>query len=811
MKQKSMVIVESPAKARTIEKYLGKDFVVRASQGHVRDLPPRALGVDIRNGFQPTYRVIVGKEKVVEKLRKEAEGVSSIFLAADPDREGEAICFHLAAVLNGRKDRPVHRVLFNEITKSAILQAFEHPTEIDSNKVDAQQARRILDRLVGYKVSPLLWTRVRKGLSAGRVQTVAVRMIVDREREIRAFQPEEYWDFRARVLGSSPPEFEMKASRLDGKKFEVSNQEEADRLYQDLQEADFRVASIQKKERKRRPVPPFITSKLQQEAVRKLGFTVKKTMTLAQRLYEGVELGSEGAVGLITYMRTDSTRISDSALDEARDYIRERFGEEYLPAKAVRYRSKKGAQDAHEAIRPTSTQNDPEKVKPLLGRDEWRLYTLIWNRFIASQMNPAIFDQTEIVAEAGRAEFKAVGSILRFDGFLKVYRSDSEPEDVADSEGEGSRLPDLTVDEILKVQELLHEQKFTQPPPRYNEASLVKALEDREIGRPSTYQQILSVILSKDYVKKEEGRFCPTELGEIVNDLLVDHFDEIFDYDFTARLERELDEIEEGKENWTRALDEFYKGFKLKLDAAQAEMRNLKKEETPTDEICEKCGSPMVIKWGKYGRFLACSNFPECRQTRELANDESSSDVSESPETCEKCGSPMVLRKGRYGEFLACTGYPVCKGSRKLVEVAGKVVAHREEELDLRCPRCGSPLIRKMGRFGEFVACKAYPECRYVHHERTGVGCPECGEGELVEKKSRRRKVFYGCNRYPDCKFVVWQKPVAEKCPRCGNGYLLEKTTKKDGTYRYCAAQGCDFRHSVDTPWPGPVVDRKES
>jgi len=562
-----MVIVESPAKARTIGKYLGKDYFVRASAGHVRDLPARILGVDIKDGFRPTYRVIPDKEKIVQSLRKEARAAGSIYLAADPDREGEAICYHLAEVLDGGLQRPILRVQFNEITKPAILEAFNHPTAIDSNKVEAQQARRILDRIVGYKVSPLLWQKVRKGLSAGRVQTVAARLIVDREREIRAFEPEEYWDFRARLAGEKPPPFEAKAFRYQGKKFKISNQEESDHLLDELREADFVVARIERKERKRRPVPPFITSKLQQEAVRRLGFSVKKTMTVAQRLYEGIELGDEGSVGLITYMRTDSTRVSDAALEEVRGYILNRFGSDYLPGKPVRYASKKGAQDAHEAIRPTEVGREPESLKGLLGRDELRLYTLIWNRFVACQMEPALFDQTEILIEAGTAEFKAVGSILRFDGFLKVYRSETE-EETGEGE-EGLLLPDVEAGEKLNVEEILREQKFTQPPSRFSEASLVKVLEENGVGRPSTYAQILSTLDQRGYVGKEKRMLIPTELGRRVNEFLVTHLDALFNVHFTAEMEKKLDEVEEGKQDWVAMLGEFYGLFEQWLSEAR--------------------------------------------------------------------------------------------------------------------------------------------------------------------------------------------------------------------------------------------------
>jgi len=773
------------------------------------DLPPRALGVDIKQGFKPTYRVISGKERVIADLKKAAEKATSIYLAADPDREGEAICYHLAQQLNGGENRKIHRILFNEITKTAILRAFENPTQIDIHKVEAQQARRILDRLVGYKVSPLLWRKVRKGLSAGRVQTVAVRLIVDREREIRAFEPEEYWDFGARVKGKNPPPFELKASRQGGKKFKIGSQEEADALLANLQKSDFVVRDISKKQRKRNPVPPFITSKMQQEAVRRLGFTVKKTMTIAQRLYEGIEVGTEGAAGLITYMRTDSTRVSSAALEDARSYIGSKYGKDFLPAKARVYRGKKSAQDAHEAIRPTSVSRDPESVRRFLQKDEFRLYELIWKRFVASQMTPARFDQTEILVDAGETEFKAVGSIMRFEGFLKVYREAQDGQQAADPNEEGRILPDVSPGEKLTVEEIMREQKFTQPPPRYNEASLVKALEDKGIGRPSTYQQILSVIMTRDYVAKDKGRFSATQLGEVVNDLLVNHFDEIFDYNYTAKLETDLDEIEDGNENWVDALTEFYDGFKAKLQAARTEMKDLRRDGIPTEEKCEKCGSPMAIRWGKFGRFMACTNFPNCRNTKEVPDqnkseveDDSQSDLEE---ICEKCGQPMVIKKGQYGDFLACTGYPECRNTKKIVRDSGQVKLHARSALDEKCPKCGTNLVLRHGRFGEFISCGNYPECRYIKPDQTGVKCPQCGDGNLIGKKSRRGRVFYGCDRYPDCDFTLWNRPVPQECPECGAAYLLSKTTKKKGSFKYCGEKDCSFEQ------PDPQTDHPES
>ena len=797
---KSMVIVESPAKARTIEKYLGKDYSVLASAGHIKDLPKKNLGVDIEDDFRPTYQIISGKAKIVNELKKAAKNAKAIYLAADPDREGEAICQHLAEELQGPKDRMIYRVLFNEITEKAILEAFENPAAIDQDKVGAQQARRILDRLVGYQVSPLLWRKVRRGLSAGRVQTVALRMIVEREKEIRAFVSEEYWNFTAHLTAQNPPPIEAKAFKLDGKKFKVSNQEESDRLFEELGSADFVVSGVKKKKRKRNPVPPFITSKLQQEASQKLRFSVKKTMTLAQRLYEGVEMGQGERIGLITYMRTDSTRVADSALSELREYLQADFGDPYLPPKPVVYRSKKGVQDAHEAVRPTSVLRSPEMVKKFLGRDEHRLYQLIWRRFVASQMSPALFDQTEVVIDAGKTEFKVVGTIMKFDGFLKVYQADAGK---AEPDENKKILPEVSEGEKLEVKEILREQKFTQPPPRYNEATLVKALEEKGIGRPSTYASILSVIL-RDYVEKEERRFVPTEVGELVIELLVVHFEEIFAYDYTAKLEQDLDEIENGNENWVHTLKEFYAEFSKELEQAKKNMKNVKAEEIPTDEVCEKCGEGMVIRWGRFGRFMACSKYPDCKNTRELPKEgDAAADQDGAPAeelTCEKCGKPMVRKKGRFGEFMACSGYPDCKNTQKLASSGDPI--EDIEVPDEECPTCGSKLVQKHGPYGAFVACGDYPDCKYTKQQTTGVDCPDCGKGQIVRRRSRRGRIFYGCSAFPDCKFVLWKKPVDQKCPDCGAPYLVERVTKKTGVSHLCNNPDCDYEvvvEAVDT------------
>src|SRR5215471_17517116 len=621
--KKSLVIVESPAKANTINKYLGKDFVVKASLGHVKDLPKSKLGVDLENDFEPVYDVIPGKEKVVKDLRAAAKSAGRILLAADPDREGEAICQHLKEILDGSKAE-VYRVLFNEITPKAIRAAVENPGRINKHIVDAQQARRILDRLVGYQVSPLLWDKVRRGISAGRVQTVALRLIVEREREIHAFVPEEYWSIIAKLEGQEPPPFDARLAKFKGKTAEVKTQAEADHVLNIVKNSDFLVESVVTKEKKRNPVPPFTTSKLQQDAARRLRFTVKKTMMLAQRLYEGIELGEEGRIGLITYMRTDSTRISDEAMQMVRSYVSDVYGGPYLPEKPVIYKSKKDAQDAHEAIRPTFVGRRPDDLKPFLSEDELKLYRLIWTRFIASQMNPAIYDQTTAEISVKDYLFRASGRVMKFDGFLKVYEESSEEDGkpLEPDDEQDITLPPLRQGEKLRLIEMMPRQHFTEPPPRYTEASLVKALEEKGIGRPSTYATILTTIQDREYVTKDQNKFKPTELGAVVTEMLVKHFEDIFDVQYTARMEEELDEVEDGKMTWVEALDEFYKKFEKDLKQASKNMENLKKQEIPTDEVCEKCGSPMVIKWGQFGRFMACSAYPDCKNTKEITTDE---------------------------------------------------------------------------------------------------------------------------------------------------------------------------------------------
>jgi DNA topoisomerase I len=752
MAAKNLVIVESPAKAKTLEKYLGREFQVKASVGHIVDLPKSKLGVDIKKGFVPDFRMIQAKKKVVDEIKKAAKGKENIYLASDPDREGEAIAWHVADLI-GKDHRRFHRVLINEITRKAVQEAIAHPHKLDRKKFDAQVARRILDRLVGYQISPILWKKVRRGLSAGRVQSVAVRLVCEREKEIRAFVPQEYWSLTALLEGRLGPSFEARlvqwqGEKIDNKEFRIENEEMVRGITQSLDGLPWSITEVEKKERRRFPTPPFITSKLQQEAARKLGFQPRHTMQVAQRLYEGVELGPEGAVGLITYMRTDSTRISAEALQEARRLIHKQYGERYLPEKPVTYRSKRGAQDAHEAIRPTSLSYSPDRVRRYLRRDAFALYSLIWDRFVASQMMPALFDQTAFDIRVGEALFRATGQQLKFDGFMRIYIEGQDEED----EEKEARLPELEAGEVLKLLGLEPRQHFTQPPPRYSQATLIKELDENGIGRPSTYAQIMSNIVEREYVVVDEKRhLMPTELGFLVTDLLVDSFPDILNVEFTAGMENVLDKVEEGKEDWKKAMKRFYVSFSRDLKKAETEMRDVKREEVPTEVPCEKCGAMMVVKWGRNGQFLACPRYPDCKNTKNFTRgpngDVQVVEEVEVDETCEECGRPMQIRWGKYGRFLGCTGYPECKNMRSL-----------EKPVDL------------------------------------GVRCPQCQEGNLQERKSRRGKIFYGCSRYPDCNFATWDRPVAEKCPQCGEPVLVEKVTKRSGRMRYCRKKECGYK-----------------
>jgi len=746
---KGLVVVESPAKAKTLKKYLGRHFDVKASIGHVKDLPKSALGVDIENDFQPTYELIKGKKKVMDELTKAAKKADTVYLAADPDREGEAIAWHVAEELKLPKEK-IRRVLFHEITKPAVLSAIENPGELNRDRYESQQARRILDRLVGYKISPILWVKVRRGLSAGRVQSVAVRMISEREKEIQAFVPKAYWSLAAK-LNAENRDFVARLVAVDNKKLErtdIDTEEWANEIAQQSKTAHWKIISVTQKERRRNPDPPFITSTLQQEASKRLYFSAKKTMMLAQQLYEGVELGDEGLTGLITYMRTDSMRLSNDAVTEARRMIERSFGKKYLPHSAIEYKNKKNAQDAHEAIRPTSVENPPEKMKKFLGADQFRLYELIWKRYLACQMEQALFDQTTVDIEATfdekkRYGYRVTGSILRFDGFLKLWQQEN---DANGDETLGENLSDLKEASAVTCQSVLPEKHMTQPPPRYSESSLIKELEEKGIGRPSTYAAILSTIQDRKYVEKRENRFYPTELGQIVTELLMENFKDIVDVQFTANMEEQLDQIEEGSRNWVSTLRDFYGPFENTLKNAQEKMRNLKREEIPTNLLCPKCAKPIVIKWGKNGKFAACQGYPDCRFTSEFLQE---------PD-----------------------------GTVKLVE---------QPRTDEKCPNCGEPMVIKTGRFGKFLACSAYPDCKTTKPITTGIQCPECNQGQLSEKRTRFGKAFYSCTRYPTCKYAIWDKPLKTPCPQCQSPFLVEHYTKKEGVSIRCPNKKCGY------------------
>jgi DNA topoisomerase-1 len=745
---KSLLIVESPAKVRTLSKFLGKDFTIKASIGHVKDLPAKKLGVDVDKNFEPTYVVIKGKEKVLKELKKAAKGADRIFLGPDPDREGEAIAWHVAEELNGKSDK-VFRVEFNEITERAVEGAIKKPRRINKSLFDAQQARRILDRLVGYRLSPLLWRKVRRGLSAGRVQSVALRLVVEREREIEAFKSEEYWSITAVLEGKSPPPFHAKLFQINNDKVKIKNETGARGIIDDLEGKTFHVTKVEKKKRNRRPSPPFITSTLQQDASGKLKFTAKKTMLIAQQLYEGIELGQEGSIGLITYMRTDSVRVASEAQKEARKFIAEDFGSEYVPQKAPVYRSRKSAQEAHEAIRPTSAFRTPKAVKPFLTRDQYSLYSLVWDRYIASQMSPALLEQTSIdITAEPHYLFRAAGTTVKFKGFMLIYTESAD--ETAEEEG---KIPLLKEGDMLRKIDLIPKQHFTQPPARYSEATLVKDLEAKGIGRPSTYATILSRIQEREYSEKLEGRFKPTELGVLVTDLLIERFPELMDIGFTAKMEGKLDKIEDGASKWFKVIKDFYVPFDRELNEALESLGKVRPEDIPTEQICEKCGKMMVIKWGRHGRFMACSGFPECKNAKPLKDKDSESEDS---------------------------------GIRD----------SEAEKTDEKCKKCGSPMLLKSGRFGRFLACSNYPDCRTTKAIGTGITCPDDG-GEIVERRTKRGRVFFGCGNFPKCKFATWYRPVARKCPKCGYGILVEKRTKKEEVIA-CLSKGCDYKEDLN-------------
>ncbi len=756
---KPLVVVESPTKVRTIKKYLGKDFSVAATVGHIKDLPDKEMGIDVEDGFKPKYQYIPGKQKIVKNLRAAAGDTPEVYLAPDPDREGEAIAWHTAEVLK-QKGRNFHRVLFHELTKDAVRKAMSVPEALDRSKYEAQQARRILDRLVGYQVSPILWRKVKGGLSAGRVQSVAVRIICEREREIQAFVPEEYWSITAYLTGDSPPPFTAKLVRKDREKLRIPDEVAAAQILRELDGQKFIVDTIQKRTTKKNPLPPFTTSKLQQEAIRKLRFSARKAMMVAQQLYEGIDLGPGEPEGLITYMRTDSTRIAAEAASEAQQLILDRFGRDYALEKPRFFANRKKVQDAHEAIRPTSVFNSPEKIKSYLSADQLALYQLIWQRFVASQMAQALIDQVSVSIKAGAYEFTTSGSSVKFPGFMALYMSvDDEIE--SESEKKKPKLPELDRGKILDLEKLEPKQHFTMPPPRFSEASLVKELEENGIGRPSTYATILSTIRGKGYVDLVKGYFRPNELGFIVNDLLVQNFPEVFDVEFTAKMEENLDQIESRKLDFLQVLSRFYKPFSQDLATAADEMLSVKGVGIPTDLQCPQCGKPLRIKVGKNGHFLACTGYPDCTYSSDYIRDEkgniqpeSQDDEEVTDKVCQKCGKPMVVKKGRYGSFIACSGYPECKNTQSLNSNGNG------KKIDVSCPQ---------------------------------EGC----SGDIVERTSKRGKLFYGCSRFPECTFASWDKPLNRACPQCAAKYLVEKTTKKLGTFITCPEQGCGYKENA--------------
>jgi DNA topoisomerase-1 len=735
--KRSLVVVESPTKVKTIQKYLDGKFIVKASMGHVRDLPKSQLGVDLKKNFKPKYVISPSKKKILDELKKAAAKADALYVATDPDREGEAIGWHLAQELPVDKKK-IYRITFNEITERAVRAAFTNPV----NKVDAQQARRVLDRLVGYKLSPLLWKKIRRGLSAGRVQSVTVRLIVDREREIEAFTPVEYWSLHAKLAAKQPPEFEATLREVRGEKAALSNEAETRGVMAGLEGRPFVVRAVTRGERRRNPAPPFITSTLQQDAGRKLGFSAKKTMTIAQQLYEGVELGPDGAVGLITYMRTDSVRIAQEAQAEARRWATARLGAEYLPDAPPAYKSRGRAQEAHEAVRPSDVNRDPRSVAAFLSKDQLALYRLIWERFLASQLMPAVYDTVSADIVAGDCVFRAQGQTMKFKGFTAVY-VESREEDEAPSEDESERaMPVLEQGETLRTLGLDPRQHFTQPLPRYTEASLIKALEELGIGRPSTYASILSTIVNdRGYVRRERRTLFATDLGKEVTDLLLPYFKDIMNVEFTARMEGELDKVEEGELKWADAVQDFYTPFARDLKAAEKQMPELK-GGVETGEACPECGKPLKERWGRFGKFISCSAYPECKHTRNLNGTERAEDQP-TDETCPSCGKPMVIKHGRFGKFIACSGYPECKTTKPVT---------------------------------------------------LGIKCPETGcKGELLERRSKKGRTFFGCSAYPDCKFVLWQRPVAEPCPKCGMLFLTERVAK-GRQVRTCSREGCDYK-----------------
>ncbi|MFH1177119.1 MAG: type I DNA topoisomerase [Acidobacteriota bacterium] len=750
----SLVIVESPAKARTLGRYLGKGFTVVASVGHVRDLPKHELGIDIEQDFAPHYELLPAKRKVIGEIRAAAGHADRVLVATDPDREGEAIGWHLAEILRST-GKPIERVMFHEITRRAVLEAIARPRPLDDNLINSQQARRVLDRLVGYTLSPLLWEKIRRGLSAGRVQSVALKMICDREAEIEAFVPEEYWHLDARLGAAVPPSCLARLAQKDGKKLVVRDAETAAAVRAEVEGERFVVGKVARRRRQQKAPPPFVTAKLQQAGFQRFRFAVRRTMQLAQRLYEGVDLGAGERVGLITYMRTDSVRVSAEALAAVRELIESQFGAGFLPPKPNYFKNRSEAQDAHEAIRPSDPSRTPEAMARFLGADELKLYTLIWQRFVASQMTAAAFDVTDVLVNASRYGFKTRGEVEIEPGYLRVYRDDDADApaarpaaDQADEELTSKRLPPLEPGQELRLEELTSAQKFTQPPPRFTESTLVKALEENGIGRPSTYAQIISTLSDRSYVVREKGSFLATELGKLVTRLLIGSFGDLINERYTARMEEELDAVAEGKLDWRTALARFWGAFTADLGRARKEMTSVRQQGVETQERCPVCGSVMLLRFGRYGEFLACANYPECKTTREPG---ASAEAEDAP-ACPECQAAMVRKRSRFGPFWACSRYPECKGTRRL------------------------------------ATQKASP------NTPSGVRCPECGEGDVVEKRSKRGRSFWGCNRYPKCSFTLPAKPVPQPCPSCQAPYLAEKKSVRRGVEWVCRHEGCDYR-----------------
>jgi DNA topoisomerase-1 len=731
---KKLVIVESPAKAKTINKYLGTGFLVKASMGHVRDLPKDKLGIDIEHDFKPEYEIIQVRKETVAELQKSASECESVLLAVDPDREGEAICWHLKAVLEDF-NKNISRVMFHEITKGAVKDAFSHVGELDKGKIDAQQTRRLLDRLVGYLISPLLWKKIGRGLSAGRVQSIAMRLICEREKEVKDFIPEEFWPITAELEASRPPLFKANFVKIDGKKAKIKDGKSADKAVSTLRKTPFILEKVDMKEKKRNPSPPYITSSLQMEGFRLHRYPVKKTMSIAQRLYEGLEIAEHGLVGLITYMRTDSVRVSDEALSGARKFVTENYSKKYIPGKPRIYKNKRKAQDAHEAIRPTTFSLPPEAVKPYLSKEEFNLYRIIWNRFIASQMSSAQVEETVFTISAGKYQFLAKGEVIKFDGFLALSTGQKKEEKI---------LPKAEAGEELKLIDLETKQNFTQPPPRFTEGSLVKELEAKGVGRPSTYAPIISTLQNRMYVVKDQGKFIPTDLGIFVTDFLVKNFSDLMEYEFTVRLEEELDRISEGELSWVEYLRSYHSFLDKDLKEAM-EVESVKATGIPLEDVCPKCGKKLVIKEGRYGRFKGCSGYPDC-------------------------------------------------------EFRESLVKKEVTPLDEECPECGSQLVIRSGRYGNFVACSNYPKCKYVKSEKkdTGIRCPkECG-GTIVRKKTRKGRIFHGCSKYPDCDFATWDEPLPKPCPECGREFVLRKNLIKGEPFLHCSNEECEYKETVE-------------